>query len=89
MDINKNNIINNTDNLVSITSILKDNSTLSNRSRLQCTTPKSKLFCMEREDSPRSRLINIEIKDNEISFSKESELDISKITDLNISNLMI
>jgi len=88
VDINKNNIINNTDNLISITSILKENCTLSNRSRMQCTYPKSKFFCIEREDSPRSKLINIEIKDNEISFNKESELEISKITDLNISNLM-
>jgi hypothetical protein len=87
-DIHPNNITNNMENLISVISIIKDYGTYSNRSRLQYATPKSNYFGMEQDDSPKSRLINIEIKENEISFNKESELDISKLTDLNFSNLI-
>jgi hypothetical protein len=88
IDLEANTLLGNSENIVSVTSIIKENIVISNRSKLNWITPKSKFCIIDHEESPRSKLLNIEIKDNEISFNRESELDISKITDMNFSHII-
>jgi hypothetical protein len=86
-DLNHFNIYENVDNIRSIAGI-KENLSVTNRSRFLCITPKSKSFCIDADDSPKSKLLNIKIKNNDISFNSQSELDISRINDLNFSNFI-
>jgi len=86
-DLNKFNIYENVENLRSVAR-MKENLSISNRSRFICTTPKSKSFLIDADDSPKSKLLNIKIKHNDISFNSQSELDISRINDLNFSNFI-
>lgn len=73
-DLTLNIVMNNCENIMSVTSGLKTN----------------KFVCGDAEDSPKSKLLNIEIKDNfdDRSSLNNSELDISKVTDFNLSHFI-
>ncbi len=79
-DLTSNILLGNFENLLSITS-MKNIGFNSNRSGAGL----NKFFCLDPEDSPKSKLLNIEIKENEGNIS---ELDMSKLTELNFSNLI-
>jgi hypothetical protein len=73
-DLNINIINSNCENIISISNALKSNV----------------FICDDQLDSPKSKLLNIEIKDNcdDKSSLNGSELDISKVTDFNLSHFI-
>lgn len=91
IDLQSNSLINNYDKYPSVRSIIKQNYEFSNTNKLNRKSSnfsKSKFILIDDEDTPRSKLLNIEIKEDEMSFNRESELDISKVTDMNLSHLI-